>query len=293
MRVLVTIPHYFATDRAAANPRHGSLGPDSEPRRQALTACLTALRHLFVRPQCMIDLRGRTTHPTNRALTCSLDIVLCTTSGRHLIDDLPVPSDRFEHHATQAAPPLLGFECHDVLRQRLGHYDYYCYLEDDLILHDPWLFAKLAWFSHSVGDDKLLQPQRYEVGEHPLVHKAYLDGDMAPRVTAPFQDMDDTPRVTGIALNVPIVFRRTLNPHSGCFFLNAAQMSQWARQTYFLDRDCRFIGPLESAATLGIMRTFKIYKADLDWASFLEIEHRGTAFLGLISSPSPPPSDAG
>ncbi len=59
-------------------------------------------------------------------------------------------------------------------------------------------------------------------------------------------------------------------------------METWARQPYFLDRDTRFIGPLESAATLGIMRTFRVYKAAAENAGFFEIEHFGTSFLGQL-----------
>jgi hypothetical protein len=38
----------------------------------------------------------------------------------------------------------------------------------------------------------------------------------------------------------------------------------------FFDRDTSFIGPLESAATLGIMRAFRIYKPAPEHAAFLE-----------------------
>ncbi|NEP47205.1 MAG: calcium-binding protein, partial [Okeania sp. SIO2H7] len=79
-------------------------------------------------------------------------------------------------------------------------------------------------------------------------------------------------------------FQRTLNPHAGCYFLNAEQMKQWASKPYFLDRDTNFIGPLESAATLGIMKTFRIYKTAGPDASFLEIQHFGTTFLSLIGN---------
>jgi hypothetical protein len=79
-----------------------------------------------------------------------------------------------------------------------------------------------------------------------------------------------------------VSFKRPLNPHSGCFFLNAEQMEYWAKQPYFLDRDCGFIGPLESAASLGIMKTFKIYKPTASHANFLEIQHFGSGFINLI-----------
>lgn len=85
-------------------------------------------------------------------------------------------------------------------------------------------------------------------------------------------------------MNTPIVFRRALNPHSGCYFLNSRQMQHWIEQPYFLDRDTSFVGALESAATLGIMRAFKIYKPAPQHGNFLEIQHFGTAFLSLIGS---------
>jgi hypothetical protein len=59
-------------------------------------------------------------------------------------------------------------------------------------------------------------------------------------------------------------------------------MAHWANQPHFLDRDTSFIGPLESAATLGIMKTFRIYKTAPNQANFLEIQHFGTAFVRLI-----------
>jgi hypothetical protein len=277
MRILVTIPHYFG-----AGGRHGSLGGDARRRLRAFAACLSALHGLFGRPQCAIDIAGRTTHPANTRTAGHLDIVVCTTGGRHLLTDLPAWAGAHEHHPTEAEPPLLGFECQAVLRERLGSYDYYCYLEDDLVLHDPWFFVKLAWFTDHAGGDRLLQPNRYECGDHAFVRKAYIDGDLDARVTAPFQDVTDSPRVIGTVMGESVVFGRALNPHAGCYFLSAAQMAHWAGRPFFLDRDTHFIGPLESAATLGIMRAFKVYKPAPEHAAFLEVEHADRRFLRLI-----------
>jgi hypothetical protein len=102
------------------------------------------------------------------------------------------------------------------------------------------------------------------------------------RVTAPFQDLSQARPLVGTVLGAPVVFQGTLNPHSGCYFLNARQMELWTKPPYFLDRDTSFIGPLESAATLGIMRTFAVYKPAPQNASFLEVQHFATDFRGLI-----------
>ncbi len=211
-----------------------------------------------------------------------IDLVVCTTGGRYLLDRLPVPGHLYSHHATQAEPRLLGFECQTVLRDRLGAYDFYCYLEDDLVLGDPWFFRKLVGFNGLAGAGSLLQPNRFEASPSGPVGKLYLDGDLAPRVTAPFQDVTEAPEVTGLVLGTPVSFRRALNPHSGCYFLTAEQMDHWAKQSHFGARDTRFIGPLESAATLGIMRTFRVYKPAPANASFLEVQHYGTGYLGMI-----------
>jgi hypothetical protein len=64
-------------------------------------------------------------------------------------------------------------------------------------------------------------------------------------------------------------------------------MRIWSARLDFFDRDTSFIGPLESAATLGIMRAFRIYKPAPEHAAFLEIEHFGQAFLGLIRPGGP------
>lgn len=284
MRLLVAVPHYFHPGgRATAEGRvHGSLGGDPAPRVAALTACVAALHQLYGASQHLIDHETRVARPANAATAGVVDVAVCTAGDAHVLGRLPLPAAAFEHRPTACDPPFLGFECHALLRDRLGAYDYYAYLEDDLVARDPWFFRKLAWFTAQLGDGAVLQPNRYEVGPLGLVHKAYIDGDLPARVTAPFQDLHETPEVTARLLGAPVTFRRARNPHSGAFFLNARQMESWAKRPDFLDRDARFVGPLESAATLGVMRAFRVYKPAPENASFLEIEHHGTGFLSQL-----------
>jgi hypothetical protein len=279
MRILFTIAHFF---NPSGGGRHASQGKDPRPRIQALTACVSALHQLFGKSQCVLDIAQRQALPANQSQAHDIDVVVCTTSDFHLLSQVPLPPPLYTHHATSAEPMLLGFECQAVLADGLGKYDYYCFLEDDLCIHDPWFFVKLNWFAQITGDGNLLQPNRYEVSVTGAVRKAYIDGDIVPRATARFQNVGEQPELNGKIMGTPVPFRRALNPHSGCYFLNASQMAYWAQQPYFLDRDTSFIGPLESAATLGVMRTFRIYKPAPSMAAFLEIEHAGTGFLGLI-----------
>jgi hypothetical protein len=284
MRILVAIPHFFDLSRAVSRaPGHGSLAGDPGPRIEALSACVSALHQLFGRPQVMIDIARCEAKDANTALAAAkLEVVICTTRGQHLLSRLTLDRGVFSHEPTDAEPLLLGFECHAALYERLGDYDYYCYLEDDLILRDPWYFAKQAWFAAQVGPGAVLLPNRYEVARGGVAWKAYIDGDLAAEVAAPFQNIAEAPELKGTCLGRELTFHRPKNPHSGCFFLSTEQLRMWGRRPDFLDRDTRFVGPLESAATLGLMRAFRIYKPAPEVASFLEIEHAGTAYISNL-----------
>lgn len=67
-------------------------------------------------------------------------------------------------------------------------------------------------------------------------------------------------------------------------FSSQKQMEHWVNQPYFLDMDASFISPLESSASLGIMKAFRVYKPSPQNANFLEIQHFGDQFLMLIGN---------
>jgi hypothetical protein len=287
MRILAVIPHYYgpSSNPSADGRRHGSVTADPSARAEALASCIAALHQQFHPTQSVIDIARRITIPANAPLTATVDVVVGTTRDAHVLTSAAIDRRSFEHLATGADPMFLGIACRAVLRERVGLYDHYCYLEDDLTIRDPWLFAKLAWFNKQAGDERLLQPNRYELARSGIVRKAYVDGDLADRVIARFVDVNDDPEVRCPYLDREIRFIRAKNPHSGCYFLNSRQMATLAARADFLDKDASFVGPLESAATLGILRAFKVYKPAPENAAFLEIEHFGTGFVGLIRMP--------
>ncbi len=293
MRLLFAIAHFY---NPQGSGRYGSERANPQPRLQALTSAIASIHQIYSASQCMLDIRQRLTVAANQPFLNTIDIIVCTTRGLHLLDQLPLPPHFYHHAPTQCEPMLLGFQCQAMLRDNLGSYDYYCFLEDDLILSDPWFFLKLVWFNRITGDRNLLQPNRYEISPEGLFRKAYIDGDIRPQATQRFQNIQEHPQLTGKVMECPVVLHRPLNPHSGCYFLNAAQMDYWSNQPYFLDQDTSFIGPLESAATLGIMKTFRVYKPAPQNANFLEIQHFGTNYLSLIGKeikvPDPTPNPA-
>jgi hypothetical protein len=287
MRILVVIAHYFQRS-GEPHPKYGSLRGDPRPRVSALTASVTTLHRLFGPRQYMFDYVAWRADGANRWQDSLVDIVICTSRSDHVLDQLGLPTSAYTHQPTSAEPMLLGFECQTLLRDRLGHYDFYCYMEDDLVIHDPMFFTKLSWFTTAVADaTALLQPNRYECDSYGGGRKAYVDGHLNSEVTKGLQPKSRRASIVGKLMGQRMTFYRASNPHSGCYFLTEAQMESWSRQSHFLDRDVSFVGPLESAATLGIMRTFKIYKPAPENACFLEVEHAAGEDLLRIENQSP------
>lgn len=285
MRILFTIPHYYQRSddpKSMLGNKHGSTSASIEARLSALRKTVHSIHQLFGPSQAMIQIGDRKTIAANESLRAEVHLVIVTSGVSHLLDQAGFDQQTCHQVSCSCNPAYLGFECHKVLRDRWGNYDYYGYLEDDLALLDPWFFEKLRWFNSHVGNESLLLPNRFERASSLACNKCYLDGDLAAHVTKPFQDVRMQPVLTSKVLGRDIHFQRPLNPHSGCFFLNAEQAQTWIQQPEFATPSSAFIGPLESAATLSIMRTFRIYKPAPANASFLEIEHDGDRFIRLI-----------
>lgn len=292
MRILFAIAHYH---KIKPDGLYGSVAQAAEIRAAALRDVMTSIHANFGRSQCLIEHHRRRTLTVNERDKNFVQIVVCTTQGHHaLAPILKVEDPRMFHHLeTGAQPMLLPFECHALLYNNLrNQYDYYCYLEDDLVFHDPLFFQKIQWFVKHAGEDCILQPNRFEYGPGYGFRKGYVDGPLIARATAKWQNINDRPQLKGSCFDRELVFAKTLNPHSGCFFLSQKQMEYWATRPWFLDRDVSFIGPLESAATLAMMKTFRVYKPAPENAGFLEIQHYGEMHLKKIIFTPEPKADA-
>jgi hypothetical protein len=283
-KVLVVIPHYCGK----GNGLYGSTGGDTKARSAILERVIEGIHvSLGSRQAFLLWLEqhvpgkgnGRVIH-ANEAFRSAMDVIVCTTGENHLIPSLGTPAGLYRQQPTGAEPMKLGFACHEVLRAAIGRYDWYCYLEDDLLITDPCFFTKLEWFVKQFGEETILAPHRFERSLTEPAHKLYHDGSVRPDFTAAWQDVNDRRVVEAEVLGERLSFERWPNPHSGCFFLNQRQMETWASKPWFGDGDCSFAGPLESAASLGIIRTFRQYKPSPRNAAFLELEHLHPRYLG-------------
>ena len=272
MRIVVAIPHYFAPTSKAL---HASTRADNVTTRlAALSTAVVALHAHFGGSQHVLDYETGSTEVANASGGNQVVVIVCTTRGQHLVEELPVPRSLYTHREFDVDPMLLGFECRGVLRDHVPEpFDFYCYLEDDIIVRDPLFFDKQRCFSEAAGIECVLQPNRFEMVGWSEFQKLYIDGNTpSGAVESRIAASGDTDLELHL-MERPFRFTRPGNPHSGTYFLTRAQMELWTRQAHFLDRDCGFVGPLESAATLGILKTFKVFKPARETANFLEVEH--------------------
>lgn len=284
MRILLASVHYWNPEGGG---QHQSLRPDPGPRVQALQAQLLALRRLG-QSQSQLHIAQRMVVPANEALRHSIDIRLITDGEHTVLDQIgDAYANLFEEVVTQ--PPhgkALGFEAQRYLASQLEQgYDLYAYFEDDLIVLDPLFFHKIQWFQGLMGPGSLLLPQRVELHDGPhWVDRFYIDG---PMLESEVRQLIAEPGPTVIAqlAGSEAVFVSPANPHAGCFVLSAEQLRRWVEHPCWLDGDCSFVSPLESAATLGIAKVFQLYKPAFSHASWLEVQHWGNSFHQLIAKP--------
>ena len=285
-RILVVIVHYFNPN---GDGTIGSLRNEPSNRAEALGRTITSLHDLFNDHTISLDYRSTyIPRPANIDLCYTLDVMVLTTRGMTVFDHLAIDQALFKIVATDVEPTMLGFEANQIFKDYANDYDRYVFLEDDIILHDPLFFIKLDWFEDMVGSHALLQPHLYEVTERDGRGKVYIDGDFVPDQVARYR------RISGKSAKVieteqlgqQLRFCYAPNPHSGCYFISQAQLHFWLQQPWYLDRDTGFVRSFESAASLGILKTFDIYKAELNCAAFLEVQHFDEALLAEVIPPS-------
>jgi hypothetical protein len=279
MRIFAAVPHFFreVSPDITNNSQRSGAGPE---RLQALVAAVASLHQHFGTGVGGLD-HERITYPSAANGDRVLEVVICTTSKYHLLDGLAPLKPLFRHHATDVEPLMLGFECHRLLREAEGKYDWYCYIEDDIVVHDPLFFSKRRQFDRLFGPGALLQPNRCELSVTGPIHKLYVDYRLHRSVTEKYQNIDEQPVLEMAYGDETVIFERSSYPSAGCFFLNAEQLGRWVRSPCFLDGDTSYLGnPLDSAATLSIMKTFRIYKPVLGNAGFLEVVHASTRWIG-------------
>lgn len=288
MKILVAIVHHWNPNGGG---RHASLRPDPGPRIQALQQQLLCLLRLANR-QGVIDIGSMAVVNANKAIRHVLDIRVITDGINTVLDNI-APEFRNCFEEVVVSPRTsrhLGFEAQKFLAEHVEcDYDLLVYLEDDLLIQDSYFFHKIYSFAQHVGQECLLLPHRMEISPLPgQVDRLFIDGPVP--MAEQSQLIPDPPPPLAIEQPFgPVIFESPKNPHSGCFALTTVQMKAWMSDLCWQDGDCSYVSPLESAATLGLLKVFRLYKPALAFASWLEVCHWGTSFRSLVGSVITPP----
>jgi hypothetical protein len=283
VRILLAVVHYWNPEGGGL---HGSLRPNPAPRIEALQQQLLALQRLGAH-QAQLNITLMAAEPVNSQLRHTIDIKIITDGDHHVLDLLDHSyKNLFQMVVTQpSSPKHLGFEAQRFLASRIAeNYDLYVYFEDDLVVLDPWFFKKIDWFRTQTGDDCLLLPHRFEFASHPhQVNRFFIDGPM-PEDDLCKVVVKPEPAIGAQWPGGAIYFESPKNPHAGCFALSATQLHYWTQQSWWQDGDISWVSPLESAATLGIAKTFRLFKPVMAQASWLELQHWGQSFHCLLGN---------
>jgi hypothetical protein len=278
MRVLLVIPHFFkAIEKSPHSSNHlGQL----EHRKKSLDKLLMSWRAQYCET-ATINIPDKNFH-IQRSLIQTLDIVILTNGSNHLLDKSTLDLYQCRQVNVECVnPKMLPFGSYQIFKRELEAYDWFVYSEDDLLLTDSLFFIKQKIFQDEFGFKRLLQPNRFELNVRGPRFKTYIDGDQSDIFfNSSIKDLPDQDLLFQNLNSYQMKYRRARNPHSGFFCLSKEQLTYWISKDYFLNLDCSFVSPLESAATLGILRTFSIYKPESN-RGFLEIEHLDDKFSSL------------
>lgn len=282
MRVLLVIAHFYREQpQSIYSSTNGRL---REHRRNTLLQVILQWRALSGEGTAsVLDINTRSFVPL-AACAFSLDIVVLLNRDNHLLEKqfaerFGVRVKLVETDDTRMIP----FAAHQVMKESLGKYDWYVYSEEDLLLYDLLFFQKQEEFQAEFGFKRVLQPHRYELNRNGKFLKTYIDGDLRPGFVEPFLGYvkENEALLTFPFCGSQRSLVRSKNPHSGFFCLSAPQLHYWVAQPTFMDLDCSFVGPLESAATLSILKSFSIFKPTTKNMEFLEIQHLDNKFSGM------------
>jgi len=288
MRILLTIAHFF---RAEEGSNHSSTDAHRRDQRAAAIRSVIDAWRGHCGPVSSINVWQKRFEPM-AGVADQLDIIVLVNGENHLLDpDYCRARGVRLYDAKLDNPRMLGFTAHKLFADARNIYDVFAFSEDDLRPTGGDMIPRILTFQDDHGWRRVLFPNRFEWNPHGPALKTYIDGMLRPGLLAPFEAaLPDERFLKGRHGTRPPSFQRATNPHSGFFALTTEQLAYWMAQPHFGDQDFSFISPLESAATLGILKTFPIYKPfgrDMGW---LEIEHLDTRFSGLNLPGRPKPT---
>jgi hypothetical protein len=168
---------------------------------------------------------------------------------------------------------FVEFDAYEVFKKHLAEFDYFLFLEDDILLTDSWFIEKIKKFN-SVSPFKkyVLLPHRFEYYKG---IKYYIDQLSVRNDKQTIFTHSNT-----LNLNLDDVsFCIYENPHAAFYCLNKNQMLMWIDSGYKWKNKVVAFGTLESAATFSMYENFQFIKPRPDYIDYLEVQHFGNKYM--------------
>lgn len=210
---------------------------------------------------------------------CELTIVVKTVAGRHITAYLPDYQLSCIHvkEETGCDPMFIGFTAQDEFVKTLDKFDWFIFIEDDIVVSDSYMLEKLEIFNAMSGYDRaVLLPNRYEFWEGT---KRYIDLTIDPHLA--------WNRLSAVEIE-GVKFAECTNPHSGIYCLSKSQMKVWSESPRnWKNKNLGFGGPRECAATYCLLECFSLYKPHFSNLHYFEVKHYDTKYSKLYPDQSP------
>lgn len=210
---------------------------------------------------------------------CDLSIVVHTLPNRHITAYLPeyqINCIQIQE-SPECDPMFVGFRLQEEFVNKVDEFDWFLFIEDDIILYDAFTLEKLEKFNQLSGyENAILHPNRYEMYQGT---KRYIDFIIDTYLA--------WNNLSGVEIE-NVKFAEFTNPHAAFYCLSRKQMKQWIKSGRVWRNQVVNVGPLESAATFCLLECFSIYKPHPSNLNYFEVRHYDSKYSRLYPDPESP-----
>ena len=210
---------------------------------------------------------------------CDLSIAIQTLPNRHVTAYLP----EYQINCIQIQegpecdPMLVEFRLQEEFVEKVEEFDWFLFIEDDIVLYDAFTIEKLEKFNQESGyENAILYPNRYEMYQGT---KRYIDLTIEQPLS---WNQLSSVEIEGVK------FAEFSNPHAAFYCLSRKQMKQWIKSGRVFKNQVVNVGPLESAATFCLLECFSIYKPHPSNLNYFEVRHYDSKYSKLYPEPESP-----
>jgi len=210
---------------------------------------------------------------------CDLTITIQTLPNRHVTAYLPEYQIKCIQiqEGPECDPMFVEFRLQEEFVERVEKFDWFLFIEDDIVLYDAFILEKLENFNRQSGyENAILYPNRFEMYQGT---KRYIDLTLEPPVL--------WNQLSSVEIE-SVKFAESSHTHSAFYCLSKSQMKHWIKSGRIFKNQVVNVGPLESAATFCLLECFSIYKPHPSNLNYFEVRHYDSKYSKLYPEPESP-----